>query len=255
MTDINLTKTTGTNEDGTTGEEKVPPFRRPQSAKRGRRNGTKDRRSQSSSASSRALLESGGDDGDDEVTVVSSDEEVSGGDDVFTSPGKSPGSGSALRLETRGRNPKDPVVWAKMVEMKKLQAQVRKKKDEERRLEMSRLAAEVGDSIREGGVWETLIMPSLPTTSIPPAQNLPVLEEFIGGMSNKETAAIAEAMARQAEVVNSVAYSATNLAGRIKRHLRVAALACKAGATILAGRGNDPPPFWWTEEMRPFASR
>lgn len=146
--------------------------------------------------------------------------------------------GFSVSIETRGRNPKDPTAKAKAkMEAKKLQGQVRKKRAEKEKMEERARLQELGDLIRERGVWQTV---ETPTQSTPPAVNLPVLAEIETQMEDLDAATVADYIGRHADVVDRVAYMASNLAGGSRKQLRLAALVGKAGARILSKRTGNP---------------
>lgn len=95
----------------------------------------------------------------------------------------------------------------------------------------------MADIIKEhGGVWDAV----KPKRAPPPAVNLPVLEVIEGQMEIADTTAVSEVIAVHADIVDTVAYVAQNLAGTAKKVLRLAALVGKAGPKILAKRVGDP---------------
>lgn len=165
--------------------------------------------------------------------IGSSDEDAELTDEDFkTPPTKTPLRGLP-KLETRGRHPKDPVPRLRKKEENKLRGESRKlRAEKEKAEEREHLLVDLGELIRGGGIWEEV---RTPTRAPPPAVNLPLVEVETQ-MAEKDSAVVAEALARHAEVVDGIAYVATNLTGVAKRQLRLAALVVKAGIKTLSGR-------------------
>lgn len=213
-------------------EGSIVPKKRKPGPLSSRRDTEKSQDSRPSSASSTASA-AAGEAGGDCVMIGSSDEDAELTDEDFkTPPTKTPLRGLP-KLETRGHHPKDPVPRLRKKEENKLRGEGRKlRAEKEKAEERERLLVDLGELIRGGGIWEEV---RTPTRAPPPAVNLPLVEVETQ-MAEKDSAVVAEALARHAEVVDGVAYVATNLTGVAKRQLRLAALVVKAGIKILSGR-------------------
>lgn len=145
-----------------------------------------------------------------------------------------------VSLETRGRHPKDPDARATKIEATRLRTQLKKVEAERKKIrEREQLALQLSREIGEPGVWQSAEASG--RMAPPPAQNLPKLEEEMLRMKDADSADIADALARHAEVVDSEAYACRNLSGMSKRRLRMASLAFRAGIRILAERSRNPP--------------